>query len=878
MKSVTLREQIGRKLFNIFGLYLSVLTALIVLLAVSGSLFYKYSQLQQHQSLVTSTFSAEVSAMLREADSLGNSSLIWTGLTDSVGRDVYLAPLLNRLNNNNTIRRIDLLDYKGRDYILSTQPGKTLRPSNQMIQKTIDEVRPFHELLTQDDGQYLVFTLPVVAPFSDGVLGILLISFNVTHLTDELHLPKDLALMYALTDGHETSTLGAVTHAFVKVPIALGKYEFPVYLHLSQMIWDSLLVVAAAFAFSLISGVWLFLGLYRWTKTFSQETTRRLNALVDLASRMINGQEVEIETGHIGDEISSVHDALLQLLLRQRAANQQLLISARVFETAAEAILITDVHGRIVDVNTALIRMTGYEKARLLGKPAGILYRNEDLGGSGLSIVESIKHHGEWRGETFFTTADKQSIPTILSVSTLLNDKGVSQGNVAIFSDVRPLKAAESRLKDLIYIDQLTGLPNYRAFFEYITERLNKKSGSPQFAVLFIDLDHLKSINDSYGHEQGDVVIKQVAQHLSEKLPGPKYICRRSGDEFIAVIDMNEDVASFQQRLKDSIQAVALNIQFSGGIHLTAGFSAGAAMYPSDADNINDLLIYADTALLHAKESGRSRIEWLNAKLIKIISRRNKVEAKMAVALMNQSLSVNYQPEVDLRTGKILGFEALARWHDDELGMVSPAEFIPIAEKIGVIDQVTELVLMRITEDIKHIQQRFPGCKIAINSSPQLFAKKKIFKLLAKYLGSYNDDYAGLVLEFTESELSQSEHEVNSQLQSIIGMGIEIAIDDFGKGYSSMSRLANMPVHKLKIDSSFISALRHTGDSRVVASIMALSKALKLDVTAEGVESNFQREILIETGCFKAQGFYFSKPLPLQEVLQLPSALRPFDD
>jgi hypothetical protein len=304
MKSVTLREQIGRKLFKIFGLYLSVLTALIVLLAVSGSLFYKYSQLQQHQSLVTSTFSAEVSAMLREADSLGNSSLIWTGLTDSVGRDVYLVPLLNRLNNN-TIRRIDLLDYKGRDYILSTKPGRALRPSHQMIQRTIDEVRPFHELLTQDDGQHLVFTLPVVAPFSDGVLGILLISFNVTHLTDELHLPKDLALMYALTDGHEASTLGAVTNAFVKVPIALGKYEFPVYLHLSQKIWDSLLVVAAAFAFSLISGVWLFLGLYRWTKTFSQETTRRLNALVDLASRMINGQEVEIETGHIGDFVGA---------------------------------------------------------------------------------------------------------------------------------------------------------------------------------------------------------------------------------------------------------------------------------------------------------------------------------------------------------------------------------------------------------------------------------------------------------------------------------------------------------------------------------------------------------------------------------------------
>jgi diguanylate cyclase (GGDEF)-like protein len=456
-------------------------------------------------------------------------------------------------------------------------------------------------------------------------------------------------------------------------------------------------------------------------------------------------------------------------------------------------------------------------------------------------------------------------------VSTLLDADGASQGHVSVFSDIRAIRAAEEKLTNLLLEDLLTGLPNYRAFLAHIGQKVE----GAHFAIVFIDLDNFKKINDTYGHDQGDEVIRLIAQHLQLMLPVGHFLCRRSGDEFIAVLEIHEPVADFQAKLKLIFKPAVFRIQHGGTVQITATFSAGAALFPDHSQSINELLIYADTALLTAKESGRNQIKWLNAQMMTATTRKSKVENKLAAAIRDDRIFPHYQPEVDLQTGKIIGFEALARWHDEELGMVSPAEFIPLAEQSGAIDPLTERLFAQVVKDSHAIRARFPQASIALNSSPQLLAGKRLLNILSHLSAEIENGLEGFVLEITETDFALSPQELASQLQSIMGLGVRIAIDDFGKSYSSLSRLASMPIQKLKIDMSFTAGMEREENIKIASAILALAQSLSLEVTAEGVENQFQQDTLISLGCQQAQGFYFSKPIALQEVLALPTHLLP---
>jgi diguanylate cyclase (GGDEF)-like protein/PAS domain S-box-containing protein len=559
------------------------------------------------------------------------------------------------------------------------------------------------------------------------------------------------------------------------------------------------------------------------------------------------------------------------MLEKQRLATQKQTIFSRVFETAAEAILITNKQGLVVEVNTALTDMTGYTKDELLNHPAGRLYIQDEMSIDFPTIAESVREHGTWRGETYFLSKQKTPLPVLLSVSTLLDAHGMSQGHVSVFSDIRAIREAEKKLKDLLNEDQLTGLPNYRGFLKYIQQ----KEDASKFAMLFIDLDNFKNINDTFGHDQGDEVIRQIAQHLKAKLPTGNFLCRRSGDEFIAVLDVHEPIADFQDKLKLIFKPAVFNVNHMGTVHITATFSAGAALFPDHSRSIHELLIYADTALLSAKESGRNQIQWLNAQMLAATSRKTKVDSKLAVAIREGRIFPHYQAEVDLLTGKIIGVEALARWHDEELGMVSPAEFIPLAEQSGAIDPLTQNLFAQIIQDSRAIRTRFPGATIALNSSPQLLSGKRLLTMLTHLASELDNGLDGFVLEITETDFALSAQELASQLQAIMGLGVRIAIDDFGKSYSSLFRLASMPIQKLKIDMSFTAGMEREENIKIISGILALAQSLRLEVTAEGVENRFQQDTLIKLGCQQAQGFFYSKPLSLQELLTLPDHLVP---
>jgi diguanylate cyclase (GGDEF)-like protein/PAS domain S-box-containing protein len=869
-RSTTLKSQISHDVFRLFGAYILGVTSISMLLAIYGIFFYQQEEFRHYKALISTRLSAEINASFRQANDLADSTEVWTGLTDSVGRGSYLVPLLDKANQSKYFK-LDLLDYLGRSFIQSSHSLSLLFDAPANIQKTIEDHQTHLELATMDHTDYVVVSVPIKADFTDSIIGVVLLHLDVDKIMATLNFPDELKINYSLAPFvQNASDLSKHSEAFKFEWNDAGK-NYALHIQLQQSYLSAFLFVMTGLGVSLACGGLLFFGLRRWTRLFSERTTQRLDDLVQLASDTVKGRGDESFSDNTGDEIAKVSNALQSMLRNQRRATQRQAIFSRVFETAAEAILITNKQGLVVDVNAALTDMTGYTKEELLHQPAGRLYIPDHKGVDLPVIAEAVRRQGVWRGETYFLSKQQTQLPVLLSVSTLLDAHGVNQGHVSVFSDIRAIREAEKKLTDLLHEDQLTGLPNYRGFLQYIHE---KQEGVP-FAILFIDLDHFKNINDTFGHDQGDDVIRQIAQHLKATLPDGNFFCRRSGDEFIAVLDIDEPITAFKTQLKEMFKPAVFTVNHMGTVQITATFSAGAALCPDHAQSIKQLLIYADTALLSAKESGRNQIKWLTPQMMAATTRKTKVDSKLAVAIREGRIFPHYQPEVDLLTGKIIGFEALARWQDPELGWVSPAEFIPLAEQSGAIDPLTESLFAQVVKDSHAIRAHFPNARMALNSSPQLLSGKRLLTMLSHLASELENGLEGFVLEITETDFALSAQELASQLQAIMGLGVRIAIDDFGKSYSSLSRLASMPIQKLKIDMSFTAGMEREENIKIISGILALAQSLGLEVTAEGVETRFQQDTLIKLGCQQAQGYYFSKPLKLEDLLALPTHLVP---
>lgn len=780
--------------------------------------------------------------------------------------------MLQRININSP-HKVDLLDYKGRDFIVTDNFAGGDRVDLPVVKDVVATDQIHTEFTNIDSKKYLLIGLPIKAPFADSALGVLLINFDLTTAIDVLKLPEGVEVSVDDSKYSPLSRLGVDQISSV-LDIKGGDYVVPISVTVSKSILDNFVSVIIGILIMCLGAIYVFVSLKKWSRTFSQNTTKRLGELVAAASNVAQGKDFVLNNNERNDEIDEILLSIQDIFLRQKESNAKILISSRVFETAGEAILITGIQGDIVEVNKALLDITGYQKSDLVGKPAGLLYRKSTFDVSDQTIAQSISKNGFWKGETFFTTRDKRAIPVILTISSLLDGDGANLGNVAIFSDISAIKAAEAELKKLIYEDQLTKLPNYRAFFEYASALTDAEKPTP-FILLFVDLDNFKDINDTYNHDQGDSAIIQVARYLDQSLPDSHTLFRRSGDEFIAIINVKDGLEKTKAKLSSVLHSVTIELgaQTKNRIHST--FSSGAAIYPNNSRNIQDLLVYADTALQASKESGRSKITWFDDSVKEKLARRNLIEILLVQALVENKISPYYQPEIDLRTGEIIGFEALARWNDEKLGPISPIEFIPIAEQRGLIDRLTECMIVKVLEDMPKILARFGDIKIAFNASPRLFVDNRIFKLLVDDRLKDRVDYSHLIMEVTESELMQIDCDISGQLERLVKMGVQIAIDDFGKDFSSLSRLSTMPIQKLKIDSSFISGYVNTGNKKIIESIVGLANSLAIKVTAEGVETMAQRQILLELGCFAAQGYLYSKPLSIDDALLLPAMIEP---
>jgi len=881
----TLRDEVTSGVSRLIVMQLILTLVLLMVVSVAGGYYLLQTELDYKKRIVSTRISTELSSIASSLDALASSPVLWTALTDTTDRDAFLSPLLQSLNRSDAFK-VAILDYRGREILSPDEPLVDAERYQSFLMRNVGERTVSLSVLVASDNQtYIGILFPIVSPLSDSVVGHALSTFSVSASLEQLKLSPDTIVALSFEEplnGAQTHIWGkqgflriaTTTRELIKTPAG----DFVFYVEVSESYRKAVGWFLAFLALIVVGGLIALRRGRRWANEFSRKTLYRLEQLLELSRQIIQGKSVGPMEDDRADEISEIRHTLGQLLTDQRRNFEHIRTSASVFTTAGEAIMITSADGKIIDVNPALIDITGYERAELIGTQAGKLYRSGHESVPDERISRALERQGQWRGETVFFDKHDCAVPVQLAVTRIYDESGQDQGQVAVFTDIREIKQAEERLRRYAYQDVLTELPNYRAFSEALANRLTAENAAAHpFLLIFIDLDRLKQINDMYGHERGDQVIRDIAAHISEVLPEGHLLCRRSGDEFLALVDFNDadELESIRRRLDRHLNAYSIAIEMET---LFTSISAGVTIFPKFSQNYTSLLQQADAALYEAKKDrSQKRVVWYAESLGERINRRLHVENVLEKAILSGAILAHFQPEVEMPSGRVIGFEALARWKDPVLGQVGPDEFIPLAEESGLIAPLTQRILTQVIDSLPLIRQHIEGASVSVNISPQLFINRQITDLLINLMDERQTDLDGLVIEITESDLSLNPVYLTAQLNTIRGLGVKVAIDDFGKGYSSLSRLTSMPLDKLKIDASFVSGNSGRIQKDIIDVIMALSHKLKLSVTAEGVETEEQMQALVESGCRHAQGWYFSKAMPIEQALSVPRYLQPVD-
>ena len=545
----------------------------------------------------------------------------------------------------------------------------------------------------------------------------------------------------------------------------------------------------------------------------------------------------------------------------------KLRLAAKVFEHCREAIFVTDKHKQIISVNPAFAEITGYAPEEVLGK-------NPRMWNSGLHDKEfyrkmhcAIDGEGYWQGEVWNKRKNGEAFPEWVSISAIRNDEGETTNYLRISTDISGRKKDEERLQFLANYDALTSLPNRGMFnqrLDYALTHANRYN--KQLAVLFMDLDRFKIINDTLGHDAGDVLLKDVAGRLRRCLRESDTVARLGGDEFVVLItecSQSQDVVGVVQKL---LKAMASPFLLMGQeCHITA--SIGISFYPDDSKDAQTLLKNADLAMYRAKEQGKNNFQFYSAQMNVDSLERLALESSLRGALERDEFLLYYQPKMDICSGNVTGMEALVRWRHPDMGLVSPAQFIPLAEETGLIVPLGEWVLKTACAQSREWQrQGFPPLRIAVNLSPRQFQQNDFVREVARILNETGLDAGLLELEITESMLIQNPEQVVNLLTDLRAMGVYLSLDDFGTGYSSLAYLKRFPINSIKIDRSFTQDLpSDASNAAITRAIIAIADSLKLNVIAEGVENEEQMRFLREHKCTEIQGYYFSKPLPADE-------------
>ena len=551
-----------------------------------------------------------------------------------------------------------------------------------------------------------------------------------------------------------------------------------------------------------------------------------------------------------------------------RLADEQLRITAQVFEHAGEAIVVTDHQAIIQSANYAFTGITGYTREEAVGRQIWELVQSDQhCKNAAAPINQILNDSGFWQGEVKNKRKNGEFYQQWLTINRVNDKNGHIEHLVAVFSDISSIRDNERKAEFLATHDTLTKLPNRSLFQDRLRQALlTARRNKEQVALLFIDLDNFKGINDTLGHDFGDELLKEAAIRIRDVLRSHDTVARMGGDEFTAILtNCDEKVATqIATRIIDDL-SMSYNVMRH---QLFVSASIGIAFYPQDSNNSTDLIKAADSAMYRAKESGRNRFEFFRQEMHTKLMQQTAIEGGIRNALNRQLFELFYQPKFDLdNTTLVIGAEALLRWKDPELGIVSPQDFIAIAERSGLISAVTEFVIDSVCKQIA--QWKMAGIKvptIALNVSARDLLAAGFSNKLIGVLDRYQLEYCAIQLEITEGSLLDNNQVVFDNLTVASAHGIKIAIDDFGTGYSSLSYLKRLPLSELKIDKSFVDGLGYEKeDEAITLAIISLAKALELQTVAEGVETKQQLAWLDQHGCNMAQGFALAKPMPLHE-------------
>ncbi|MEW6164768.1 MAG: EAL domain-containing protein [Pseudomonadota bacterium] len=566
-----------------------------------------------------------------------------------------------------------------------------------------------------------------------------------------------------------------------------------------------------------------------------------------------------------------VYVAILRDITQRRAADHRLDLSDKVFQNTQEGIVVTDAAGNIVSVNPAFTAVTGYLAEEVLGRNPKVLKSGMHDDDFYRAMWAEIHECGQWMGEIWNRRKNGEIYPEWLNISAVRPASGEPAYYVAVFSDISLVKQNEERLHRLAHYDALTDLPNRLLLADRLHHALAhaERSGT-QVALLFVDLDRFKLVNDSLGHRAGDLLLQEVARRLRGAVRSQDTVARIGGDEFTVILPDLASPAGAANVAEKIIEALALPFVIEGhDLFVTA--SVGIAIYPLTADTPDNLIKHADIAMYQAKEQGRNNYLFYRRGHDEQSRDLFELENGLRHALERDELRLVYQPEVEIETGRIVAVEALLRWRHPTRGEVSPAEFIPVAEDSGLIGQIGEWVLRQACAQNRTWQaQGLPPVRVAVNLSVRQLRHVRFAEKVAEILDETGLEADWLEVELTESTVMHYAKETMGVLWQLKSMGIRLSIDDFGTGYSALSYLKRLPVDTLKIDRSFVEGLESDGNDRAISdAIIALGNSLKLRVVAEGVETSEQLGFLREHHCCDAQGFLFSSPLDADDLTGL---------
>ncbi len=543
-------------------------------------------------------------------------------------------------------------------------------------------------------------------------------------------------------------------------------------------------------------------------------------------------------------------------------------LQSRLLEVATEAMLLTDADQRILAVNPAFERITGYSADEVLGLTPETLLSGRHGAAFYRDLGREVESRRQWSGEVWSRNKRGEIYLQQLSIRAV-PEVGPTRNYVAVFSDISLQKAQEARIEYLAHHDPLTGLPNRAALGMYLEQALSRaRMQAAKLAVMVIDLDNFKTINDSLGHRAGDQLLCEIARRLARQASESDHVIRLGGDEFVLLLENVEDAATVERKAELLMQLIGDTCELDGHeLHATP--SIGISLFPRDGESSETLMRNADTAMYEAKASGRNHFRFFTAAMNAAVNRRLVLESELWQALSHNQLVLHYQPQVDLMNGGIVGVEALVRWSHPQRGMVPPAEFIPVAEETGLILTLGHWVLLTACRQARAwLDAGLEMGEMAVNISAHQFRQPDFVQSVRAVLAETGLPAGRLELEITETAVMHSADTSVATLAELKAMGVRLAIDDFGTGYSSLAYLRRFPIDRLKIDRAFVADLESDPEAAsLVASIIALGRSLGLRLVAEGVENSAQADFLRGMACERVQGFHFYRPGSAEQVL-----------